>query len=326
MKARILAFKWEINPIIDFDTFFTHLKTYEQQQQHEIAQHIASETCELLFSDPEKCLIFAITRENQIWSGLLLRIRDASSFCKLIAQQNVLHLGTQSLSPSELMVEVNFFVFDQHAQKGLYLYYHHSTWINKFNSFFKKRYNDLIKNKREEYDHAVEDGVLTKQECKHQKSLLKTLATDIICKQDNFETLIRELSSINTVSYTFQTNGVRAENALPLCEYSSRASVDIRIKTQREDDLKREIISFASRITRGLITSIKVTGKKASTMEQAEDVIVKFEKNYNFFGSKEYEELFGSLNLDLQNIPASLTHEIFSWLNQTLTRELRSGL
>lgn len=262
--------------------------------------------------------IMGIKRHKHFWNGFLIGIKDKSSILKIINNRDSLKLGSQNLNKNEKLVDVNFFVFDEKKLKGVYVFYHQSNWIDKFNGFVRDIYDRIIDKKIKEYEKSRGVELKPLEKANYRKTFPK-LTTEIFTTQDNFEKILSNMAEINKVSLSWTYDTIIRKDYEPLSIISK--SENTHYTFDRYAGVKKiigkikESIPFAKEMT--------VYGKSKND-GIISDSVVKLTKNYKYFAEKEFSEVYGDLDVDFLKLDATLQNhnKIFLWLEGIANKKL----
>lgn len=317
MKAKVMGFKWELNNNSKNWTsdLYNAIDANFKYSTSELQKMIENQT-DVEETSFEK--IMGVKKHGHFWNGFLIGIKDRSSILKIINNNGSLILGSQNLNKNEKLVDVNFFVFDEKKLKGLYIYYHQSNWIDKFNEFIRSTYNELNNKKIKEEENKLNRKFTDLEKAKFRKALPK-LATTIHTSHDSFETILANMKEIGKVSLSWTYDEIVKQDFVPLSKVSKAANTHFTF------DKYARVKSIISRIKESIpfAKEMSVYGKSENN-GSISDVVAKLTKNYKYFAEKEFSSLYEKLNIDILNLDATLQNhdKIFRWLEDIANKNL----
>ena len=314
-----MGFEWGFNTKISPADLLKKISDVETQNLSKVKKFI-DDDIEFEESDIENMV--CVRKNGDIWYGIFVRFIDRAAFMKLLKTNNGLKIGSQNLQRDEKLSEVNFFIFDENKKRGAYAYYHQSTWIDTFNKYVKKLYDELVHENICKIDKQLEDGKISKAEAKEQRKEYTLLDTAIVTSQEGFEKLMKRMKLIDKVSFSFKADTVQDDGYSPLKAYARSQKIEIGISIHNAKYNKaavmKEIILQAGK---DCIKTMSVYGKSSSSATLP-DIVAKLHKNYEYYSEQDYMNIYGKINIDFQNLDTILNDNVpvFSWLTPIIRR------
>ena len=315
MDVKLMGYEWQFNQRFDAQSLYDKLVERWNRQQSDIKEFLDGR---IEFNDNLEKIICISRTDIGRWIGIFMRLKDKSSFLKLIKEGNdTLTLGTQNLSENEKLTKVNFFVFDPTKNKGVYAYYHSSNWIGKFNILVREIYDELNKPERELLIRKLEEKSISKRTKRIEDSKLKPLAHAILTNEEGYEGIVRSMKYIDEISLSYKYEAIRDGEFVPYAKYSSAQNITLSISDYNSEnsELKNKLLN----IPRNLYKAVTVRGRSSSNLDIS-DIVAKLNNNYNFLSKKRYEDVYGTLSLNFSNIENlfDTQRETFNWLDNSL--------
>lgn len=296
MKIRILGFEWFWGESgVSLSDFYDRLQKLSAAQIAKLEKGLAdADTAEPL----EK--VIALSKRDGHWIGVLIKIKDIRSFCKLKKTGESFTLTSQLLEDDDKMVDVNFFVINESTGKGLYQHYHQSSWINSFSHFCKLEYDKETSARKKALEEQAAAENWTKKKLKAALRELKGLRYEIIPKPGSFPQFVRQMERIKKISFEFNTYEPTYKPMQALSRYSKRDSHSFSFS--KTIDMKSLKDDFLKHVSEGAYKRARVEGMDPGEME----VVYNLTRNYDYFGEYEYDEIISEAELDFENILDSL--------------------
>lgn len=282
MKIRIFGFEWEIEKGISYEEFCLYLEQWS--------------------GVITKDRIIALSKMDGLWAGVLLTIKDEKAFCKMRRARG----GRFTISPEELeegtnMVAFNFFILNSATGRGLYQHYNHSASTNTFCGFCSERFRGLKKARIEEAARKAgldpESRSIRVRQIKNRFS--DKLRYSVLIRQEAFDELVRDLSSIKSFDFEFATLGEKEKDFLPLGEHAKRVSHRMVFSNNPSPHQIKNGIIGLNRIglKRGKVKGIDPNGNEA---------VYKVMNNHQSFAEFDYDEVIRTVEIDSDNLVDSI--------------------
>lgn len=209
-EVKILGFEWILNGgKIKEKDFCDHLVTLSG---HELDKKI-----------------LVMTKQNNLYIGVLMKITDMSSFCQIKIEGGNFTLSNEKLEKGAKMADFNFFILNPKTMKGLYQYYHKSTSLNRFSFFIKKRFNEY---KKKAVENAILEAKKKSNDGKLSKKSEKEIRSDYasffryapILKPDSFEEYVQKMKDISYFEFEIVTANILDTRRVAFSKYAKRTS------------------------------------------------------------------------------------------------------
>ena len=295
MKIRILGFEWFWGEHINLSDLFHKLDAISKEQIAQLEVNLSSTQ-----QNTQLDRIIALNKKGEYWTGVFIRIKDVSSFCKLMKDGGRMKLTSQLLEDDSKMVDVNFFIIHETTGRGLYQHYHQSSWINPFCHFCKTHYDLLVKEFRESLATQARVEKWKRTKLRDKTKGLKSLRYEIIPKPGSFPEFVKAMQKIRKISFEYSTYDLTDNPLRVVARYAHRARHHFSFgKHINLEALKND---FLGQVKSNAYKSARVEGLDASEME----VVYNLTRNYDYFGEYEYDDIIKEADLDFENIHASL--------------------
>ena len=222
--------------------------------------------------------VIALSKRDGHWIGVLIKIKDIRSFCKLKKTGESFTLTSQLLEDDDKMVDVNFFVINESTGKGLYQHYHQSSWINSFSHFCKLEYDKATSARKKMLEDQAGTENWTKKKLKAALRELKSLRYEIIPKPGSFPEFVRQMQRIKKISFEFSTYEPTYKPMQALSRYSKRNSHSFSFGSKI--DMKSLTNDFLKYVSEGVYKRARVEGVDPGEIE----VVYNLTRNYDYFG------------------------------------------
>lgn len=297
MKIRILGFEWLPTGNATLAQLRAALDKESVRRAHYLSQLL--KTGNVHGWDGR---FFAMADKGKYWAGLVLKIRDQKQFCQVSGKSGKIKLTAQALAEGSKMVEVNFFLINSATGKGLYQFYHHSTWLDSFSVLCKRVFDADVKlrwQEIQEQGHA--EGWTAKKIKEAKKAITGTIAHSVLVRKEQFDRLVDSLQKIQQVRVSFRDDTVAVPKMDVLADAARHASFQFSYDAKGTSiaDLRAGIKQVAAAL---MPSRMRVVGKTAGGLEE----IINLSNNYDAFHEIDFDEATADLDLDLSDPTASI--------------------
>ena len=295
MKIRILGFEWKPTGNVTLSILRNALNTESArrlQSLNDLMTRGIAGSWDQTF--------FALGDKGDYWTGIVAKIRDQKLFCQVTSSSGKLVLNAKEMAEGK-MVEVNFFVVNKNTGKGLYQYYHHSTWLDSFSHLCKRALNeDVLRRRQQVAELGSGAGWTAKQIRAKQRELNGTLVYSVLVREENFGRLLDELREIKQVRIGFRDDMIDIPSMGPLTRSARTAMLQFSYAARAPVNsiragIKSAVATLAPR-------RMRVEGKTAGGIQQ----VVKLANNFDAFAEFDFDEATADLEIDLSDPATSL--------------------
>jgi hypothetical protein len=239
---------------------------------------------------------------GDMWSGLVITVKDAKKFCKIVKSKETIRLQPHQLEDNENVVDFNFFALDKESLYGMYQYYHHSCSLNTFNYIIKKRFNEIrMQMITSEENNLRSNGHDEKKIKSELKKFNGTFSHKIVEREGSILSKISTMDDIKKISIEFETIDSIGNAFAPLSGTINKAKHTLSLS--KKSPIKTKIHNVVSFFSQNNIKKGTIEGKD----QDGYDIIYKMMNDYDKFATYEYDDLVPSLSLDSSDIKNSIT-------------------
>lgn len=245
--------------------------------------------------------VFSIVNVGPYWVGVVLKVRDQKQFCQVSGSTGVIRLSAQALAAGSKMAEVNFFLVNPVTGKGLYQYYHLSTWPMSFGYLCKSILDRQVLHRCRELEDIASQSLWTPARLKQEKKLVQgTMTPELIIRKEGFDKLIDSLSNIDLVRVSIRDDTIVVNEMAQLCSAARNMKIELTFgKDSKLDVLKKALKNVVDKLNP---RRMRVEGRTADGHSE----IVNLIENPDAFDEVDFDAITAGLDLDLTNPTASL--------------------
>lgn len=302
MKIKTLGFEWSLEcEKLSANDFFEVLSKVSEDQVGKMKKFLSDE------SDGSSDSFMVIAKKDTLWVGAMVKVRDIRALMKLVKEGDGMQLKSHQLQDEEAAVEVNFFIFNPETCRGLYQYYHQSTWLDTFCSRCKRLYDGEVARMRKEVDGAYEDSEWTIKRYKLESApyVRKSLKYNILATELGLHELVRSLKRVKAVEVVTVTDSFKADSDLtPVSPLADRILHRFTFKDDVDSVNATKLGQIADflKTVDGKFKKVRIEGMTPGDNE----VVYKLEENYHSFADMDYDSAVGDILIDLTNPEGSL--------------------
>lgn len=268
----------------------------------EVLAKASSSSVQIKFHDHGRLFLFEKESDSEFYTGLLITVKDQKSFCQLQNDGGKFKIKISELEKGSQMMDFNYFVLHKKTFCGIYQHYNASCSPLQFCFFLRKNFWTPEAKARTEVKVAELLGKGTplekasKQAAKLFKKLLKF---DLFYKEDDFNTIAKNLKQIKAFKYGISTAMVPEDGFVPQGVGLKRITSAVIFENKNAVE---QIVGSISELVQKLgITQGKLVGVDPDGEEQA----INLEKNVEGFGSYDFDAMTKEIELDLENFAKS---------------------
>lgn len=240
----------------------------------------------------------AITKIDDWWVGILLKIRNAKAFTKLRRNRGVLTVSSETLPEGEQLAETNFFIAHKSNGHGLYCHHHMSaSLLGDFAYYCHHRFTERV---RELLAPALAATSVESQRRRINAEYKGHLVLEQILKPGSFDAHVSKLKEITELEANLVSYEVKDSDFQPLERSARRKRISIGFDPSAHmGEIARAIVQCRKK---GFFEKAKVTGRDAAGHEQ----IYKTLHDAQVFEEYEYDQMVGSLSVSFDDLPGSI--------------------
>lgn len=303
MKIKTLGFEWNLEfPQVDANALCAAIKTKSDADVKHLSDSIGGAGV--------GAGTFMVTSFKNNWLiGVVIKVRDIRALMTLIEEQGTTKLKPKHLAGKEAAVEVNFFVFNPVRSRGLYQYYHQSTWLDSFCRKCKDIYDFEVDVVRRALESSLKaSGALEIDVQKEMKKHAgKSLKYSILVEAKDLQRLTSDLGRIKSLEVECATDVIKRKSAL--APISSEA--DRKVEKFVFFDRDKSNLTLVKKIADGLGNLIKAAAARkvrvTGVTPGGHEAIYKLEDNYQSFAEYEYDAVADDVIVDLSDASKSLS-------------------
>lgn len=184
-----------------------------------------------------------LTKEGDLWMGLLLTARNIKAFSKMRKERNRIQIEPVSLGESEI-AHFNYFILNAKHQRGLFQKYHGAASINVLGYQLRSHYNQLKEQKV--IRDCNEDGGSPSAPPKHIKNRYAGhLNWSIVLRRNSFESLISDLEKIKNATIQFTEYMPDCKAFQPIASKAKVIRHRLTFQEQHRGAIKRDLIRLS---------------------------------------------------------------------------------
>jgi len=229
------------------------------------------------------------------WGGILLKVRDARGFNKLIRDQDGKRKVTaEKLKANEEIAEVNFFIAHPVTGSGLYAHYHQSaSLVSDFRWVCYKTFDEHRKECRNAALAA--DGLSNSEQKAIRARYQGTLSLNQLVRSEQLKALVKTLKKVNSV--TVKVVMVQTNERLFRGIQQQASSRSVKFTFPSDQSVARLADDVGDVSGSDQIQALSVSGITPSGRERT----LNLNKNPFVFEEWDYDEAMGNMELDLDD-------------------------
>ena len=254
----------------------------------------------------KKLTLKGVKGEEDWWGGIILKIRDAKKFTKLVNKDGKLVFTTSDLAEGERLAEINFFLAHGETGAGIYAHHYQSASLSSFGWLARKNFDEARKWKMDHEPLLKDPDAKAKDKKRLRAGYKGKLTIEQLARQEDFRALVKNLKKVKSFEVSLGTVTTKERWFRNVIKRADSEKITFYFPPDVDVDALSSDIGLALNgvLKDAALEDAKVVG----TAPTGKPETVLFGTNALVLAEVDYDDLMADLSLDLSDWAGSISN------------------